>query len=40
VRDALAGLGAELCETPMTPRRVRAAITKAAEGRPALAAAE
>src|SRR3546814_4052582 len=26
VRDALAGLGAELCETPITPRRVLQAI--------------
>src|SRR3546814_11486738 len=26
VRDALAGLGADLCETPITPRRVRQAI--------------
>lgn len=30
VRDALFGIGAEVCETPMTPRRVRAAIEKAA----------
>jgi carbon-monoxide dehydrogenase large subunit len=29
VRDALASMGAELNETPMTPRRVRAAILKA-----------
>ena len=29
VRDALAALGAELNETPITPRRVMAAITKA-----------
>jgi carbon-monoxide dehydrogenase large subunit len=29
VRDALAGLGAELNETPITPRRVLAAITAA-----------
>ena len=29
VRDALAGLGADVCETPMTPRRIRAAIEKA-----------
>src|SRR3546814_19265858 len=26
VRDALAGLGAELCETPITPRRVLPAV--------------
>lgn len=30
VRDALFKMGAEVCETPMTPRRVRAAIEKAA----------
>jgi carbon-monoxide dehydrogenase large subunit len=29
VRDALAPLGAELCETPMTPKRVRAAVRHA-----------
>jgi aerobic carbon-monoxide dehydrogenase large subunit len=28
VRDALRGIGAEVNETPMTPRRVRAAIEK------------
>ena len=30
VRDALAGIGAEVNETPLTPRRVRAAILAAA----------
>jgi aerobic carbon-monoxide dehydrogenase large subunit len=30
VRDALASIGAEVNETPMTPRRVRAAISKPA----------
>ena len=29
VRDALATIGAEVNETPLTPRRVRAAITAA-----------
>ena len=29
IRDALLELGAEVNETPMTPRRVRAAIEKA-----------
>jgi carbon-monoxide dehydrogenase large subunit len=33
VRDALAGLGAEVNETPITPRRVLAAIRRAREGR-------
>jgi carbon-monoxide dehydrogenase large subunit len=28
VRDALASIGAEVNETPMTPRRVRAAISR------------
>lgn len=28
VRDALSRLGAEVNETPMTPRRVRAAISR------------
>ncbi|MGH7110403.1 MAG: xanthine dehydrogenase family protein molybdopterin-binding subunit [Stellaceae bacterium] len=32
VRDALAGLGAEVNETPLTPRRVLAAIDKALAG--------
>jgi carbon-monoxide dehydrogenase large subunit len=35
LRDALAGIGAEVCETPITPRRVMTAIV-AAEGRAAL----
>jgi carbon-monoxide dehydrogenase large subunit len=29
VRDALSGIGAEIDETPLTPRRVLAAIEKA-----------
>src|SRR5258708_8203716 len=33
VRDALYKIGAEVCETPMTPRRVRAAIEIAASAR-------
>jgi carbon-monoxide dehydrogenase large subunit len=33
VRDALAAIGAELNETPITPRRVMAAITKAREAK-------
>jgi aerobic carbon-monoxide dehydrogenase large subunit len=31
VRDALAGIGAEVNETPITPRRVLAALQKARE---------
>ena len=31
VNDALRGIGAEVCETPITPRRVRAAIATATE---------
>jgi len=31
VRDALASIGAEVNETPITPRRVMAAIRKARE---------
>jgi carbon-monoxide dehydrogenase large subunit len=38
VRDALAPLGAELCETPMTPKRVRAAVRRAQRGPVAQAA--
>jgi carbon-monoxide dehydrogenase large subunit len=32
VTDALASLGAEICETPITPRRVRAAILRGQAG--------
>jgi carbon-monoxide dehydrogenase large subunit len=32
VRDALSAIGAEVNETPITPRRVMAAIRKAGEG--------
>ena len=32
LRDALSGLGAELCETPITPRRVLASIADARKG--------
>jgi hypothetical protein len=34
VRDALASIGAEVNETPITPRRVMAAIRKAGETAP------
>ena len=34
VRDALASIGAEANETPITPRRVMAAIRKAREATP------
>ena len=37
VRDALAGIGAEVNETPMTPRRVVEAIAAARSGEPAAA---
>jgi carbon-monoxide dehydrogenase large subunit len=37
VRDALASLGAEVNETPLTPRRVLAAIRKGREGAPGAA---
>jgi aerobic carbon-monoxide dehydrogenase large subunit len=36
IRDALAGIGAEINETPMTPRRVRAAVIEAMARRAAV----
>ena len=35
VRDALAAIGAEVNETPITPRRVMAAIKKVRDGKAA-----
>jgi carbon-monoxide dehydrogenase large subunit len=40
VNDALSGLGVELSETPLTPRRMLAAIERASQRRHASAAAE
>jgi carbon-monoxide dehydrogenase large subunit len=40
VNDALRGLGVELSETPLTPRRMLAAIERASQRRHARAAAE
>jgi CO/xanthine dehydrogenase Mo-binding subunit len=34
IRDALLRMGAEVNETPMTPRRVRAAIEKVLDKKP------